>query len=105
MRQEIQGVACVIAEACVQNPALFPQTPEKLGSRHGLEQPDHCYRDAALLNELHHTVEDIVLIGIEAQDEPSHDLHAITLDCGHTIQQTSARVLQLLTGNQPKWKS
>ena len=52
--------------------------------------------NAALLNEFDHAVEDVLAIGIEAQDEAAHHLHPIALDRGHALEQAAPRVLQLV---------
>ena len=58
--------------------------------------------NAALLDKLHHAVEDVFAIGVEAQDEAAHHLHPIALDGGHAVQQAAPRVLQLVGGDQPR---
>lgn len=65
------------ASVCRMRPSRRRRA-EELGSRHGLQQPHHGDRDAALLDKFGHAIEDVFTVGVKAENEAAHHLHAIT---------------------------
>ncbi len=92
--------AGIVAGAGAEDAAFAGEAAKELGSREGLEESHHGDGDAAFLNELDEAFEDVVAIGIEAEDEAAHDLDAGVLDAGDAGEQIAAGVLEFVGGGE-----
>src|SRR5436853_2010892 len=89
---EIERVARIIAGALAkESPFLFEPAP-KLSVRQRVQQSDHREWNRALADEVYLSLEYIVRIVIEADDEAGHHLHSVALDLSDRVEQVSSGV-------------
>ena len=65
-----------------------------------MQEVDREHRDVRRLDELQHLAAGLGGVGVEAEDDPGHDLHAVIVDDLHRIEDRHDHVVALVDRDQ-----